>query len=79
VLALDTNLHRRPNQVVEKEGAVYQRCKSKHLQPLERFPAETKGDHPDEEGAAGVDGRPRRSADGSSDRKAKEVEASVVR
>jgi hypothetical protein len=66
----------RLNEAVEQEGEVYKQSKANHLEPLERLPAEAEGDDPDEEGAACVDGGAGCSTDATSDREAKEVEAS---
>ena len=74
-LALHTALQRRSNQVVEQERAVHQQRKARDLQPLERLPAEAQRHHPDEQRAAGVDCRARRSGHSARDGEAEEVEA----
>lgn len=53
-------LERRLYQAVEQEGKVHQQGKSDYLQPLERLPAESERDDPDEQRTARVDGGPRR-------------------
>lgn len=69
-------LERRLDDAVEQEGEVHQEHEAHHLEPLEGLPAEAQGHDPDEEGAAGVDGRAGGSAYGTGDGKAEEVEAS---
>lgn len=68
----------RRNDAVEDESEVHQQDESDNLKPLERLPAEAKRDNPNKECTASVDGRPRGSADGARDGKAKEVEATRV-
>lgn len=62
---------------IEQEGKVDKQSETGYLQPLERLPAEAERDNPDEKGAARVDGRARRGADGACDREAKEVETAL--
>jgi hypothetical protein len=68
---------RRPDDTVEEEGEVHEEGEADDLEPLERLPAEAEGDHPDEEGAARVDGRAGGCADAAGDGESEEVEASV--
>lgn len=65
----------RGDDAVEEEGEVHQQDEPDDLKPLEGLPAKAERDNPDKQCTAGVDGRARGSADGASDRKAKEVEA----
>src|SRR6478735_9024631 len=68
-------LQRRLNDTVAQEGEVNKQGETDNLEPLESLPAQAKGDHPDEQGSASVDGRSRSSADASCNGQAKEVEA----
>lgn len=69
-------LQRRLDKAVEEEGRVHEQRKAHHLQPLEGLPSEPKGDHPDEQSPASVNGRAGRGADGSRYGEAEEVETS---
>jgi hypothetical protein len=74
---LNTSLEWRPHQIIEQESSVDKQRKTENLKPLERLPAESERDHPDEERAASVDGRARRRRDSARDTEAKEVEAAA--
>ena len=52
----------RPDDAVEQEGEVDEQGEAGDLQPLEGLPAEPQRHDPDEQGPAGIDGRPRRRA-----------------
>lgn len=70
-------LERRLNNPVEQERKVDEQDKANNLQPLERLPAKTERDNPDEQGAASVDGRPRGSADAACNRYTEKVETTA--
>lgn len=65
---------RRLDNAIEQEGEINQQNKPDDLQPLERFPAQTEGDDPDEEGPAGIDSRAGGSTHCPSDGETKKVE-----
>ena len=60
-------LQRRLNDTVEQEGEVNKQGETDNLEPLESLPAQAKGDDPDEQGSASVNGRSRSSTDASCD------------
>ena len=49
-------------------------CRPRYLQAMEALPTDAEREHPDEQRAAGVDGRSRRPAEGLGDRDAEEIE-----
>lgn len=69
-------LERGLDDAVEEEGEVDEEREAGDLQPLEGLPAEAERDHPDEEGAAAVDGGARGGADAAGDGEPEEVETS---
>ena len=67
------------DDAVEEEGEVDEEGEAGDLEPLEGLPAEPERHHPDEQGPARVDGRPRRRAHVTRHREPEEVEASARR
>lgn len=48
-------LERRLDNAIEEEGKVDQKGETDNLEPLERLPAQTEGDDPDEQCSTSVD------------------------
>ena len=68
---------RRAHNFVKDGSAPNEQSESDHLEPLERFPAETEADDPNEERAAGVDCAARSRRDQASYAQTEEVEATA--
>ena|SRR5690349_12426568 len=68
-------LKRRLNNAVEEESEVNEQGEAYNLQPLERLPAETERNDPNEEGSACIDSRTRGGADTACHGQSEEVEA----
>jgi len=73
------SLQRRPHDIIEQKSPVDKQGEAEDLQRLERLPAQSEGDDPDEEGAAGVDCGAGGGADGARYGEAEEIETAVLR